>query len=197
MTLMGAVRAKFREILREAQETNKVVSVYHEDGGSNKFEVGFIEHVGSYDCTMMCLTPRGEPDGLLHLRLDDVTAIELDDPYTRKIGLLYEYRGSVFVGDQPVNERRSGSMDNVLQRALESDTVVTIQDQLGNDFVGFVSELDEDFVELRLLNSYGAPDGRAVIERRRISRIESGRREEQTRGFLYKYNYDLRRLLES
>jgi hypothetical protein len=194
---MGAVRAKFREILSEAQEANKVVSVYHDDGGSNKFEVGFIEHVGTYDCTIMCLTPRGEPDGLLHLRLEDVTAIELDDPYTNKIALLYAYRGSVFIGDSTATERRAGSMDNLLQRALENGTVVTIQDHLGNDFVGFVKELNEDFVELTLLNSYGAPDGRAVVERRRISRIEAGRREEQTRGFLYRYNHDLRRLLES
>src|SRR4051812_19904792 len=169
---MGAVRAKFRQILNEAQEASKVVSVYHDDGGANKFEVGFIEHVGSYDVTMMCITPRGEADGLLHLRLEDVTAIELDDPYTSKIALLYAYRGAVFTGATPTTERRSGSIDNLLQRALEDGSVVTLQDELGNDFIGFVKELDEDFVELTLLNTYGTPDGRAVVERKRLSRIE-------------------------
>lgn len=175
----------------------KVVSLYHQGHDADRFEVAFVEAVSSEDVTLRCLTPRGEEDGQMVARLEDISAIEIDDPYSQKIQLLHSYRGSVFERDEAVRIKSAGaSADDQLRKAHEEGQVVAIEDVAGARFTGFIAELTDSYIEVSLLNQYGAPDGSAYLARHMLGKIDIARREEQTRGFLYRVNHGLKRLIE-
>ena len=74
--------------------------------------------------------------------------------------------------------------------------VVTLEDVSGTRFTGFIGELTDGYIEMTLLNQYGTPDGTAYLARHMLGKVDIGRRDEQTRAFLYKINHELKRLLE-
>ncbi len=192
---MGSVREKFIAALRSAQEMAKAVSVYvaSESEGS-KFEVGFVSAISEHDLTLACLNARGELDGSLVIRIEDIDVVELDDPYTRKVQLLHEYVGSVYKAAETFTPGES--FEGQLKRAIDEHLVVTAEDDRGHRFTGFVCEHGEEFFVLELLNAYGAPDGRAIVQKACVIKLEVDRRDEQARAFLYRYHYELKRLLE-
>ncbi|HVT14178.1 MAG TPA: hypothetical protein VHE55_18090 [Fimbriimonadaceae bacterium] len=194
---MASVRSKFVTILQEAMEAGQVVSLYHQSHDADRFEVGFVDSVSATDVTLVCLTPRGEEDGRMAVRIEDITALEIDDPYSRKIQTLHSYRGSIFSREEGFRaSSTSPSLEEQLLRAQEGGSVVTIEDASGTRFTGFVGELAEGYIEMKLLNQYGSPDGTAFLARHMLAKVDIGRREEQTRAFLYKIEHELRRLLE-
>src|SRR5690242_7013403 len=50
---MARRRAKFYEVLRQQQEKEKLVCVYHGDDGHDKFDVGFIESLTPTTLTLL------------------------------------------------------------------------------------------------------------------------------------------------
>lgn len=194
---MASVRSKFVSILQEALDAKTVVSLYHQSHDSDRFEVGFVESLNRTDVTLLCLTPRGEEDGRMSVRIEDITALEIEDPYSVKIQTLYNYRGSVFVEKEGLRtSANSPSLEDQLQAAQDEHKVVTVEDISGTRFTGFINELTDGYVEMELLNQFGSPDGRAFIARHMLGKVDIGRRDEQSRAFLYKVNHELRRLLD-
>jgi hypothetical protein len=175
----------------------KVISLYHQSHDADRFEVGFVEAVSRTDVTMLCLTPRGEEDGRMAVRIEDITALEVDDPYSKKIQTLHSYRGSVFNREEGLRTTgHSPSLDDQLEQAREKNSVVTVEDSSGTRFTGFVTELADSYIEMTLLNQYGSPDGTVFLARHMLGKVDIGRRDEQTRAFLYKIDHELKRLLE-
>jgi hypothetical protein len=193
---VASVRGKFFTVLQEAIDENRVVSLYHQSHEADRFEVGFVEAISRTEVTIRCLTPRGEEDGRTAVRIEDITALEIDDPYSEKIQTLHSYRGSVFAQDGPRASVDSPGIEDQLLLAKDSNSVVTIEDVTGSKFTGFIMELNDAFIEVKLLNQYGGPDGTAYLARHMLVKIDIGRRDEQTRAFLYKINHGLKRLLE-
>lgn len=131
------------------------------------------------------------------VRIDDITALEIDDPYSRKIQTLHSYKGSIFNREEGLRTTSSSpSLEEQLMRAQENTAVVTVEDVSGTRFTGFVGELTDGYIEMKLLNQYGSPDGTAFLARHMLGKVDIGRREEQTRAFLYKIEHELKRLLE-
>jgi hypothetical protein len=159
--------------------------------------VGFIDAVSESEVFMLCLTPRGEEDGRMAVRIEDIVALEIDDPYSKKIQTLHSYRGSVFGREDPAKATTGTiSLEEQLIRAQENNLVVSVEDSNGTKFTGFIGELSDGFIEMMLLNQYGSPDGTAYLAREMVGKVDIGRRDEQTRSFLYKINHELKRLLE-
>lgn len=178
-------------------EAGKVVSLYHQSHDADRFEVGFVDSVSRSDVTLLCLTPRGEEDGRMAVRIEDISALEVDDPYSQKIQLLHSYRGSVFTKEEGLRTSGSSpSLEDQLQTATDRNLVVTVEDVSGTRFTGFIGELTDGYIEVKLLNQYGAPDGIAYLARHMLGKVDIGRRDEQTRAFLFKVNHELKRLLE-
>jgi len=195
--VVASVRSKFVSILQHAQEAGQVVSLYHQSNEEDRFEVGFVETVSRTEVTLVCLTPRGEQDGRMAVRIEDIGALEIDDPYSQKVQTLHSYRGSVFNREDGSATHAAGkSIEEQLQKAQEDKAVVTVEDVNGNRFTGFVNETAEGYIEMKLLNQYGAPDGTLYLALHMLGKLDVGRRDEQTRAFLFKINHELKRLLE-
>jgi hypothetical protein len=197
IAVVASVRSKFVAILQGALDGAKVVSLYHQSHEADRFEVGFVESVSRTDVTMLCLTPRGEEDGRMAVRIEDITALEIDDPYSQKIQTLHSYRGSVFNREEGLRTNAlSPTIEDQLLTAQDKGLVVTVEDTSGTRFTGFVNELTDGYIEVKLLNQYGGPDGTAFLARHMLGKVDIGRRDEQSRAFLYKVNHELKRLLE-
>lgn len=194
---MARRRAKFYEVLRQQQEKEKLVCVYHGDDGHDKFDVGFIESLTPTTLTLLSVSPRGEFDGRVIMHLDDLNRIEMGDRYSRKIELLHQYRGSIFKTDDHVNpQARTEDLHAQLSRAVVDHLVACIEDIKGNSVTGFIAEVGDDFVVIDAVTQLGEPDGQSIINLDEVSRVQMGARDQQIRGFLFRYNYELRKLLE-
>jgi len=131
------------------------------------------------------------------VRIEDITAIEVDDPYSEKIQTLHSYHGSIYNRDDvPGANGANPSIEDQLVQAEDRKAVVTVEDINGSRFTGFIAEQTEGYLEMRLINQYGSPDGTAYLARHMLGKVDIGRREEQTRAFLFKVNHELKRLLE-
>jgi hypothetical protein len=190
-------KARFLTTLRNAQEQGRAVAVYAEADDYQAYEVGFVEYADSSEVILQCLTPKGEPDGRRALRTDDVVRVDADNAYIRKLELLYQYRDTVFDKDfRKVSGSRS-DLRGQLEQAKENNTIVHLVDS--NDYgpSGFVRDLGDDYVEIERIGTNGEPDGLSTMLVSSISKVHLGRRQDQVLEFLYRYNYELKRLLES
>lgn len=194
---MARRRAKFFDVLKQQQDAEKLVCVYHGDDGHDKFDVGYVESLTPTTLTLLSVSPRGDYDGRVVMHLDDLNRVETNDRYSRKIELLHEYRGSIFKTEDHVNHQaRTDDLQAQLSRAAADHQVAAIEDIKGNAVAGYIQEVGEDYVVVEALTQLGEPDGTSVINLEDVSRVQIGARDQQVRGFLYKYNHELRKLLE-
>ena len=125
-------KAKFLETLTQALGSKRAVALYADADDFQSYEVGFVEHADGEEVVLLCLTPRGEPDGRRAIRTDDVSRIDLDTSYTRKLELLYEYRTTIFDKDfRPAPNGKAG-LRAQLEHAKEHHTLVHLVDS--NDY---------------------------------------------------------------
>ncbi len=190
-------KTKFLQTLSEALGKSRAVAVYADADDFQSYEVGFVEHVDSEEIVLLCLTPKGEPDGRRAIRTDDVSRVDLDTAYTRKLELLYQYRDSIFDKDFRPAPAGAASLRSQLEHAKQNHTLVHLVDS--NDYgpSGFVHSVGDDFVEIERIGPNGEPDGIATILSAGICKVHFGRRQEQLLEFLYRYNFELKRLLGS
>jgi len=189
-------KERFLTTLSQAQEQSRAVSIYADADDFQAYEVGFVEHADSSEVVLQCLTSKGEPDGRRAIRTDEIIRIDTDNAYIRKLELLYQYRDDIF----EKNFRPSPPKTDVasqLRHAKESNTIVHLVDC--NDYgpSGFVRQLGDDFVEIERIGNNGEPDGVSTMMVSSITKVHIGRRPDQVLEFLYRYNYELKRLLES
>jgi hypothetical protein len=191
-------KARFLETLQIAMERRQPVAIYADEDDFQSYEVGYVEYVDSQEVMLQCLTPKGEPDGRRAIHTDDISRIDTDNAYTRRLDLLFQYKESIFDKEfRPLPKGVRPDLRTQLENARESSTIVHVVDS--NDYgpTGFVERVGEDFVELKRVGSNGEPDGMATVLTSSIHKVHFGRRQEQVLEFLYRYNHDLKKLLDS
>lgn len=187
---------RFLQTLHEAQTNSAAVAVYADSEDYQAYEVGFVEYADAHEVVLLCLTPKGEPDGRRILRMEDVMRVDVENAYIKKLELLYQFRETVFAKDFPDRPKSGrGGMQSVLAKAQEDRQIVHIVD--GNDYgpSGFVKEVGDDFVVIDRIGGHGEPDGCATLLLDHVSKIHVGRRTEQILAFLHQYNHGLKKLL--
>lgn len=190
-------KARFLDTLRKAQDHGHAVAVYADADDFQSYEVGFVDHVDSNELILLCLTPKGEPDGRRALRIEDVSRVDVENAYTRKLELLYQYRDTVFDRDfKSLPSENGRDLRAQLEFAKDEGVLVHLVDN--NDYgpSGFVTGVGDDFVEMQRIGTNGEPDGTSTVLMHGISKVHIGRRQEQVLEFLHRYNYGLKKLLE-
>ena len=186
----------FIELLQQAHDAAQPVAVYSSDSEANDYDVGFVEIVTKTHLILNAMTPKGESDGRHLIPLEHIHRVDSNTAYVNKLKLLHQYHDSVFTaGPPPIGV--ATDMPAILEAAKESGQVVSLLDSEGFGPSGFVKDVAEDFVELQRLNSKGMPDGLAVVMLDAVHRITVDTREEQVLGFLFRYHYELQRLIDS
>jgi len=191
-------KARFVSTLQQAQQQERAVAIYSDADDYQSYEVGFVEYADMSEVVLLCLTPKGEPDGKRALRVDDIARVDSDNSYIKKLELLYQYRTSIFDNDfKRKSERQSGDLRSQLLAAKDSNSIVHLVDS--NDYgpSGFVKHVGDDYIEIERIGSNGEPDGASTLLLGTICKVHIGRRQDQVLEFLYRYNHELKRLLES
>jgi hypothetical protein len=188
--------ARFLQTLQAAQSTGSAVAIYADAEDYQSYEVGFVEHADADEIVLLCLTPKGEPDGCRILRTADVMRVDADNAYVRKLELLYQFRETIFDKDFPERPKDvRPSLQAMLAFAKETNQIVHVVDS--NDYgpSGFVKDVGEDFVVISRLGAHGEPDGSATLLLEQVNKVHIGRRSEQLLSFLHRYNHGLKKLL--
>ncbi len=186
----------FLEILQRALDEADPVAVYSDGSSVNDYDVGFVLQVGSSHLILSAITSKGEPDGRRFIRLEDVHRIDSKTSYLGKLRLLHEYKDAVFVSE-PLLVGDLSDMHAMLEAAKLSGSIVSLLDDEGYGPSGFVREVASDYVALQRINSKGSPDGVAVMMLEAIARLTMDTREEQVLGFLYRYHFELQRMIDN
>lgn len=188
-------RAQLLTDLKVAEENGEAVAIYSRTDDREKYEVGFIEACDQHQIVLKCLTARGEPDGRRLISMDDVVRIETDSAYLRRVQLLYQFRDTIF--DRDFREAAPGSsLREQLEHARDRNTIVHLADLCDSGPRGFVKEVGPDYVVIMQIGRTGEPDGRTTIMLENVHKVHIGRRQDQIFEFLYRYNFELKRLLE-
>jgi hypothetical protein len=188
-------KAQILAQLRVASEAGDAIAVYAETDDSDTYEVGFVEACDSNQVILQCITSKGEPDGRRIIRMEDVVRVESASTYIRKVQLLYQYRDTVFEKDFRAAPEGTSIADR-LRHAMESHTIVHVTDITDSGPRGFVKEVGEDYVMITQIGRTGEPDGHTTMMLENIHKVHIGRRQDQVYEFLYRYNVELKRLLE-
>ncbi len=185
----------FLHTLRKARQEGRVVAVYAEGEGFERYEVGFVEDADMGEVSLRCLTNRGEPDGRRSVRTGEVSRVDVDTLYLRKMETLFEYRENAYSSDFPPASTEPG-LAGQLEQAQQARVVVHVVD--ANDYgpTGFVRSVGAESVEIERVGPHGEPDGHATLLLRSVAKVHVGRRQEQAVGFLHGYHSGLRRLIE-
>ena len=190
-------KEKLLKALHDAIERESAVAIYADCNDYQSYEVGYVEHADASEVVLLCLTPKGEPDGRRALRTDDISRVDTENMYIKKLELLYQYRDSIFDKDfRKKSTLPKADLRSQLEHARHANTIVHLVDD--NDYgpSGFIRDIGDDFVEIERIGANGEPDGSATLLMSNISKVHIGRRQDQVLEFLYRYNYELKRLLE-
>jgi hypothetical protein len=77
------------EILKQLEGTNQITKIEISNDG---FFSGFITKVSESDFILHCIGEMGEDEGTVVYRIEDVTAIRVNDIENRKRAMLFEWR---------------------------------------------------------------------------------------------------------
>lgn len=175
-----------KSTLRKAEEENRIVSVYVDSDDWSQYSVGYIDHVDDTHVCIRALSRHGEPAGYEVRLISEITKIEMDGKYEKKIEKLSNNQGKIF-SEVPLKlSTKSRIIRNSLEQSLKGSVVITVWGQDAEDsLVGYVEKLESGSVSLRLIDEFGEDDGVAILQVSEISSLDFNTQSEQIRKFLH------------
>lgn len=79
------------EVLKQIEGTKRIVRL--EINGSDSFS-GFVTKLSEYDLILRCIGKMGEDEGTVIYRLEDITAVRVNDIENRKRVMLFNWRNT-------------------------------------------------------------------------------------------------------
>ena len=147
------------DIIRNCAEKNKVVSMYFNKEDNQVHSTGYIHRYNEDEIIMAHINPRGEYDGFILDRVDNIYRIESDGAYERKIKRLYKLKKQKH---EAVKCKGKSLLADLLDFAKSKEYLISLE--LGNDSVtGILDHYDDSCIYLNAIDAYGNPDGTSVI----------------------------------
>ena len=151
-------------LLEQARQDNRFVSVYFKHGKPGSFALGYVDALSPRDFRLRNVHPNGTFDGLAVHALDDVARAEVEGDYERAMRIVEKNHERLTVPDSLDPAPPSADIKrHTLEQAMARNAVVEIADK-DNDssWWGYVKELTTTHVILDRIENTGSPDGRAV-----------------------------------
>lgn len=146
-------------IIKYCFENNKVASFYFDKENNEKHLTGYICYYNESEFLVAHITPRGEYDGFILNKIDNVYRIDYDSEYEFKIQKLYKLKEQ---SHPEIRFNEEEILYTLLDFAFKNNHLVTVE--LQNDQVtGEVNRYD-DYICLNVVNDYGKDDGISIIE---------------------------------
>lgn len=146
------------KVIRKCFEKQKVVSFYFDKEDNQVHLTGYIYNYNEDEILIAHITPRGEYDGFILRKVDDLYRIDYDGDYERKIQCLYKIKKQA----HPIIPcNKNAILYSLLEFANNNDLLLSLE--LKNDKVtGLVKKYD-NYIQLKVFNDNGIKDGECVI----------------------------------
>ncbi len=156
-------------------ESGRWVSVYRDD--PDKFIYGRILACNDTFTLLVLASPEGKYDGLAMIETDDITRIEYGGDYAARMSRLMnedEINASVPVNEHGFKDECICEQMLGLSRDTRSVVSIEIQDSGYDNVTGIVKSVDGDCVIVDIYDTYGKPDGAALLSMEDITEIALG-----------------------
>ena len=177
-----------KEKLLELKKKKKNVSVYCSED-SDKFLYGKILEVNAVEFALLMFTPYGAYDGIIVKSIDEITHIEYDGQYDKKMQKIL----SKDIETESYSINDSFITNSILELSIKQKKIVSIEllNSGYDNVVGFVEELLENKCTIRLVDEYGYEDGFSCFCVDDISQVVFDSEKESTILKLWQINKSL------
>lgn len=158
------------EMMKQYAESGEFVALYTDLGNTSSFIYGRILAVDDTWVAILPVTQDGVSDGLLVKLCEDVFRMDAGGEYAKKMQRLMGSNPKL--EDYSIDAERIA--ESVLQLAKTEHEIVAVEIENSgiDDITGFVKDSNDKTVIFDVVDSYGAPDGIAMIKASGISQIE-------------------------
>lgn len=145
-------------VIKHCCADQKIASFYFNKEDNCVHLTGFIHSYNDNDLLIAHITPRGEYDGFVLNKIENLYRVDYEGDYEKKIQRLYQLKNQT----HPIISCEEEMKVALLQFAQEKGYLVTLE--LENDAVtGFVAEYGA-YVSLRLMDENGENNGTCIID---------------------------------
>ena len=147
--------------------SNQLIAIYDDKNDNNKFHVGIIHKIYDESFVIKSFNLCGLEDGLILIRNTDVYKISKDNSYLRRLEVLIKNHDKIIKTkalNNLLNSEAQNGIENVLKECYNNDFVLVIKLIYDDKFIGKISHIDEEFIQLVCYSDYGEVEGVTLIK---------------------------------
>lgn len=181
----------FTDIFTESLEQHKILS-FTMYSDSDTSWVGYVSSFTTESVSFNHISPTGEYDGVVTVKIEDIERVDMDDDLCKKIAYLHNNQEVLKKLSQ---EYAALSLDlsdyrATLTECMEQELICGI-DTKSFYLRCFVQDIQFEEIRILAIDTFGHKDGECILRLEDINYISVGRIKELTRLILYKNNYML------
>lgn len=145
--------------LERSLKSGEVISVYCDRDNPQCHLTGFVQHYNDSELLLSHITPYGEYDGYVLLRIGDIFRVDSGGDYEKKIKALYHIKKQ---SHRDICFSSEEILFTLLDFAAENDLAVTLNFE-NTSVSGFVGSSGEK-AEINVVDEYGRNQGISVVD---------------------------------
>lgn len=170
-----------------AMDKRKLISVIYIKRTNDYYHTGFVNSITEASFTIEKVDEFGNVEGLYELELDGIDELVYNSPYLRGIELIIENHVCIEKPDEKRIHVRKKIKDS-LEKFVNSEEIVTLCFRQDMEYIGYVINVDTQFVEIHALDGdTGESDGRVYVRLSSISSIIYAGPVEQKARYLHEH----------
>lgn len=145
--------------LKEYIGQNVLVSIYPNISEPEYFDLGFVLAVNDEFVLLNTVSQFGEETGFLLQCLDDIFMVCQDARYAEKMEKLFQLKKQ---NKRTINFYMDDLLTDVLMYAKENPCLIQVNND--DNYVGYVTDCQDQVLELHMIGQYGENLGTAYID---------------------------------
>jgi hypothetical protein len=165
---------------------HKLVSVYVEIENTDSFLTGFINSLDDEGFIINHISPYGQYDGYIYIKIEDVYRLEVDSQYIKKIEKLMSV--NYVKKHQKINiDAEKTLFLNFLIFAKHYQKLISIElgDESFFSITGFIEKIEHNILKINQIDEEGKTDGVSFIKMFQINSCQCDTIDEQIIMQLY------------
>lgn len=157
-----------RNYLDKAKKEKKLVSIYNDMQRADRFGVGYVAALNEEEVLLKSISPNGEYDGYMWLRMEDIFKFGTDGRYEKKILELYSLKAQR-EEELKISEEEQ-ILDKLIAYAIAGKRVLEVM-FLDEFFSGYPVEYNGETFVIRKVDEYGQENGMVCIQKSIVDEI--------------------------
>ena len=163
----------FFSIIKKAKKTNKLIAIKTEIDDTDIFTAGYILEYNDEIIYLNSIDDNGLDDGVEIINVNTIYEIAVDDNYLNKLQLFVKNREKILeTKDYKIKIKKSDTYFlDYLQEIKDKKQLVSFLFVYDFTISGFIEELDNEYINIKVVSEYGKEDGISCLQIKDIDRI--------------------------